>query len=189
MSRQFTLIELLVVVFIIGISLSFAFSSIDDLTPSSRLSATARQLGDYLSLARNEAATQGKLIRVHYDLSDQSYWMEIPILPDVEGISPDLMDKITGGAFEDTAEMPRSYLKQGVEFEDITLSESDVKSRGHIIVEFSPFGFSSGHIVHLKSKEGDQQISIEINALTGVSSYYDTYKRFDQMIVLSDEED
>lgn len=185
--KQFTLVELLVVVFIIGAILSLTFTALEDLTPSSRLSATARQLGDYISLARNEAAAQGKVFQIHYDISNNSYWMEVPLdlnIQDTESLSY-LVGNSSDGADRPGA-MPIVPLKAGVRFEDITLSQEIIKTSGKVIVNFTPFGFSAGHIVHLKS-EGGQQISIEINGLTGISSYYDIYKPFDQVVPFVDE--
>lgn len=182
LQKQFTLIELLVTVFIIGAILSLTFTALDDLTGSSRLAATARQLGDYISLARNEAAAQGKVFEVHYDLVENKYWMQLATDVEIEQETP--FETTEGN--ENPYAMMAIPLKEGVTFADIMLSEEVIKTSGKVIVRFSPFGFSAGHVIHLKTAD-HQEISIEINGLTGIPSYYDFYKKFDQVVVYHEE--
>lgn len=177
-SKHFSLIELLVVTLILGFTLGIAFTALDDLTGSSRLASTARHLGDFLSLTRNEAASQGKVFRIHYDLEKNEYWMEIPFAEDNETAATSVLSR---RQIKELTHMPPIPLKSGIVFEDIMLSQSEKRTGGKVSVEFSPFGFSAGHIIHLRTESG-QQISVEINGLTGISSYYDTYKEFDQII-------
>ncbi|MEK7483319.1 MAG: prepilin-type N-terminal cleavage/methylation domain-containing protein [Planctomycetota bacterium] len=181
LQKQFTLIELLVTMFIIGAILSLTFTALDDLTGSSRLAATARQLGDYISLARNEAAAQGKVIEIHYDLVEKKYWMQLSAEAELEGSLPLDSSEQDDNPYAMTA----ISLKAGVTFEDIMLSQEVVKTSGKMVIRFSPFGFSAGHIVHLQSDD-KQEISVEINGLTGIPSYYDFYKKFDQIVIYED---
>lgn len=85
-ARSFTLIELSAVVLIITILLVSVIPKLDNLAPSSRLSAGARYVAGTIETAQSEAISQRQEFVIAYDLDRNTYWI---ILPEGHERSPD----------------------------------------------------------------------------------------------------
>jgi type II secretory pathway pseudopilin PulG len=76
--RSFTLIELSAVVLIITILLVSVIPKLDNMAPSSRLSAGARYVAGTIETAQSEAISQRQEFVVAYDLDRNTYWIILP---------------------------------------------------------------------------------------------------------------
>lgn len=85
-ARAFTLIELSAVVLIITILLVSVIPKLDNMAPSSRLSAGARYVAGTIETAQSEAISQRQEFVIAYDLDRNTYWI---ILPENHERSPD----------------------------------------------------------------------------------------------------
>jgi len=119
--RSFTLIELSAVVLIITILLVSVIPKLDNLAPSSRLSAGARYVAGTIETAQSEAISQRQEFVIAYDLDRNTYWI---ILPEGHERSPDggddpqtpedqAADAFGGGEGKGASDRPEDDLEHG----------------------------------------------------------------------------
>ncbi len=147
--KGFTLIELMVVMVIIGSILGIVTTNLDSLTPSSRISASAREISSSIQLAMSNAIITGTPTAIYYDL-DKNYHQ--------------VRTKNQKGEYEN---LSLTYLLRGVTYQDIDVMEEKKHKDGWLQVEISPLGTMAGHVIHLINEEGIQ-ITLEVNPLSGI---------------------
>lgn len=157
-SRGFTFIELMVVVAIMGLLLGFVVLRLDDMVPSSRLSAAARQVASHVGMARGEAVAAGKVHAIAYDLTRQQYAVLTP--PDPE--------EVEAGRYKADELLPLEWetLPSGVTLVDVDLGDRALSS-GLLTLRFTPLGTATPHAVHLKNVDGGE-MTVVVNPLTGL---------------------
>jgi len=184
----FTLIELMVVIMIMSIAVLIVAANFGDLIPNERIRAEARAIGNLIELARAEAAMKGVNYGIVYDLDKNAFWL---LVPEIEGDEYSYYDNEEDYGDEEEEEIRKKLfyheLHEDIEFEDIQVGEKSGITDDIVRIEISPLGIASGHIVHLKEKKkedesNEKQISIELNALTALVSYFDGYKEFKEVI-------
>ncbi len=184
----FTLVELMVVILIMGIAVMIVAANFGDLIPNERIRAEARAIGNLIELARAEAAMKGVNYGIVYDLDKNAFWL---LVPEIEGDELSYYDNDEDYGDEEEEEIRKKLfyrqLHEDVEFEDIQVGEKSGITDDIVRIEISPLGIASGHIVHLKEKKktddiNEKQLSIELNALTALVSYFDGYKEFKEVI-------
>lgn len=79
--RGFTLVELLAVVFVISVIALALIPALDNMVPSYRLRAGARNVGSMIELAQSEAIANRKEFAIAYDLDENTYWIVLPPAP------------------------------------------------------------------------------------------------------------
>lgn len=119
--RSFTLIELSAVVLIITILLVSVIPKLDNMAPSSRLSAGARYVAGTIETAQSEAISQRQEFVVAYDLDRNTYWI---ILPEGHERGPDdsddardptdAADALGGDQGKGVSDRPEDDLEHGV---------------------------------------------------------------------------
>lgn len=174
-SRGFTLAELMLVIVLIGLLFGFVFLRLDNLVPSQRLKATAREIASHLDLARNYAINSGKPVKFEYDLDAQVYRYYVPF-----ELSEDGKYILGPGEFELRDWTP---LNDTVVFKDVQLI-NEVAKGGLVTVTFEPRGIASDHIVHLGYEDVDAResgVSILINPLLGYIDIADGYQVHEQL--------
>lgn len=76
--RGFTLVELLAVVFIVSVIALALIPALDNMVPSYRLRAAARNVGSMIELAQSEAIAGRKEFAIAYDLDENTFWIVLP---------------------------------------------------------------------------------------------------------------
>ncbi|MCD4657924.1 MAG: prepilin-type N-terminal cleavage/methylation domain-containing protein [Planctomycetes bacterium] len=188
----FTLVELMIVILIMGIALMIVAANFGDLIPNERIRSEARAIGNLIGLARAEAAMKGINYGIVYDLDNNAFWL---LVPELEGDELSYYDGDEEYDDDEEEEIRKKLfyrqLHEDVEFEDIQVGEKSGITDNLVRIEISPIGIASGHIVHLKEKKKkddtkEKQISIELNALTALVTYFDGYKEFKEVIDFED---
>ena len=157
----------MIVIAVIGLMSAIVVANLDGLTDNSRLSAAARELGNTLLTVRDIAATQGRELSVEIDV-DKQRWriVDIPSPTDV----PDPRDREEATVYGEWQEP-----QEGVIFESLEFSRTDVNKRGVVTITFdadgqlSPAGFVA-YFRHENQPE-DEGISVEVTGLTGLVDY------------------
>ena len=162
--RGFSLIEVLVVVIILGLMLYLVTPNVDGLLPSSRMDGAARELANTIELVRTRAIITGVKHYIRFDLDNQVYY-----ILDEENRSDSFFAYNPGGS------LAPAHVPRGVRIKDIAFASGDIIGQGEIEVSFQPVGLFDDHLIHMANDRGDQ-ITIEVNALTGIPEFYDYYK-------------
>lgn len=170
-----TLLELLLVIVLIGLLVGVGSVSLDSLTYSSRLKASARRLASTIRLAQDQAIVTGQFFSIEYDLNRHRY--RLLAFPEWATPDVDVQD-------EDLQKFIWRELEDRVRFEDITEDDGDIieeQDEGQTYrVGFDIEGPRYGYVVHLVDARG-QRFSVEVNGLTGLVSFYDYYREIDQV--------
>lgn len=156
--RGFTLIEMVLVVMLIGVFFGVASLRFDHLTHSSRLRASAREVGSTVGLAYSEALVQRRTHVLVFDTARNAYWVEAG----------------TGEDAPESAFARRRTLYRGVRFRDVMVGDAIWDEGGEVRVDISPLGVSTRCLVHLANEE-DKEMTVRIHPLTGTVSYEEGY--------------
>lgn len=194
-SRQsaYTLIELIMVVLIIGLIATVIFVRADFMTAPLRLRSAAREIASTVRLAVNEGISRSRNCYIQYDLDNDTYWLLVPVPgpPEEEGAAQSQaigMALIPGAGTGDAKENPtappqvhwvrilEAHLPDGVTFEDIAFSPTDIRNSGRVDIPVTAFGTTLGHIVHLANEDGEH-ISVRLNPLTGIVEFTERYQQ------------
>ncbi len=172
--RGYTLIELVMVILILGIILSITFTRIESFSPKYSLRAAARRLARILTLARSQAAVQGRPYFLKYKLEDARYYLLVPF----EDQAPPPTDTETASTAPPIPQihwepMFAENLPDGIRFRDILLGGTQKVEEKEVNVEISPFGITQGHVVHLTDGKGDY--TLDVNPLTGHVRFHEEY--------------
>lgn len=157
-ARGFSFIELMVVIALIGLTLAFVVLKVDNLIPSSRMSAAARKIGSTNGLARAQAVATGLRHALTYDLTRQRFAVLIPPHP----------EDIDEGRAKPDELFPLTWhpLPDGVKLLNVQLGDATVSS-GSVRVLFSPLGTVTPHALQLQGQE-NQEMTVTVNPLTGL---------------------
>ncbi|MBI5367810.1 MAG: prepilin-type N-terminal cleavage/methylation domain-containing protein [Planctomycetes bacterium] len=179
----YTLIEMIMVVLIIGLMLTLVFTRLDLATPRYALRAAARDVSRLINLAKSQAITLGRIHYVQYDLKEGAYRILAPYekAADPEAAARDLA-AVPELGWEET--MHRS-LPRDVRFKDVAFGTGVPSDSGLVTIQISPFGTTTGHVVHLTNEKED--FSVDVNPLTGVAALTDSYVQ--PPAVLTDPDD
>lgn len=166
-SAGFTFIELMVVIAVIGLMSALVVSRLDGLTDRSSLNAAARDLGNQILTLRDEAALQGREFLLEIDVEKQCWrFVDVPSPTDVP--DPDDRRELT---YEGTWNSP----PDGVVFESLEFSRSDVERRGLVTIAFDADGqiSPSGFVAYFRHENmtEDEGVSVEVTGLTGAVDY------------------
>jgi len=175
-SRGFTLIELVVVVLIVGLIMMLAATRLDFMVPKYRLRGAARELASTAKQGKARAAATGKDVYLEIDLSRGSYWLLVAFpKPEAERVS-----ELEANALEYQPVLQRA-LPEAVQFTDVVLGDKEIVTSGRARMRLSPFGASSHAIFNLKG-EGDRELAVRINGLTGDVAFFEERKDADELL-------
>ncbi len=171
----FTLIELLLVIVLVGIMVGFGAVSMDNLSFTARLKASARELASVVRLGQDQAVVTGIYHTLEFDFFRSRY--RLLILPEWATTDEDVDD-------EDIEFLGWHEFRDRVFIEDITEDDGDVieeLEEGETYrVGFDIDGPRYGYVVHIIDDKGERY-SLEVNGLTGLISFYDYYREIDQL--------
>jgi type II secretion system protein H len=157
----FTLLEVMAVMVILGLMLTFVTVRMDGLTASSRLRASAREVGAVVGIAFSSAVASGDTRSLCFDLETREYW-----------IGRDLDTP------REEAET-RRRLYEDVEIRDIQIGERIYEEAGVLSMEISPLGIGSDALVHLRSETG-RELTVEVRPLTGDVRFHEGYFEYEE---------
>ncbi len=149
--RPFTLIELAAVAVIMGIAITMFIVKADGVTPSARLSAAARLVGNSVELALSDAVMKREQRSVVYDLRERTVRIE----------------KKSDRNPEEAIVLAEHSLPGGVEIAEIEGAETE---DGRAVITVSSFGRTTPHAVHLSSSAGE--MTVEVYGITGKVRYH-----------------
>ncbi|MDQ7780652.1 MAG: hypothetical protein RDV41_13240 [Planctomycetota bacterium] len=173
----FTLIEITMVGLIMCIIVLAVVITLDNLTPTTRLRAGARDIGGLVRIARSNAIGQKRKLFIVYDVPGGKYFVRIPAPPREVGTLLALEEE------QKDEDILIRRLPEGVKFVDIDKGESSPSRADEILIEVTPYGNVTPHAVHILGEMGGDEtaeMTIEVNSLTGFVSYYDKYKALSQ---------
>ena len=164
----FTLIELTVTLLLISIFVGFALPRIGNLTYSSDLKKSVRQLRAILFAARSLATSDRVPRRVVCDIGQGRIWIERELREEGEEIALVEYEK-------DTSVLLRTYtLPKGVEIQDVITETGEKESDGQAYLRINTNGIIIGNRIHLIKDE--EQYTLVINSLTGKVKIEEGYK-------------
>lgn len=153
----FTLLELMIVVIVISLAVTTTVVRLDGITAKSRLSSTARKLGNTARWLRNQSIILDREYFMDFDLREHRWRIvEIP-----EGV-PRGAD-----VGEYAVPLPWNAIERGVRFEDIQFDDGKQFEDQVILVPFTPpSGLRWSFALHLINENGERY-TVTVNALTG----------------------
>ena len=162
-SKGFTLIEVVLVVFIIGLVLAGGVALSSGSIGYAKMDAFAVRLSSFLVQARGVAISRGKWVFVTYDLIDQSYWTSVA----------------SGAPGHAPLETKRIRPPNGIRIEDVAVGSSTapdgIHDVGSVVIEISPAGTMTGHLVHIRGADGERALTVEAHPITGAVSIHRGY--------------
>ena len=157
--RAFTLVELMVVVAIIGMAMTAVVLNLGALTPETRLTFAGRRIAAMMAKARDEAAVGGFPIGIGYDLDHDNVWLSVPT---------SALDGEEGGRSQDRrVRLQTERLHEDLEIVGVDVGGGNLHGGGEVVIDFSPLGYTTAHIVHLRSRTTKLEIWLRVNPLTG----------------------
>jgi prepilin-type N-terminal cleavage/methylation domain-containing protein len=155
--RGFTLLELLIVVIVVSLAVTTTVVRLDGITAKSRLSATARKIGNTARWLRNQSIILDREYFIDFDLREHQWRIvEVP-----EDVPP-------GANLSEYAEpLPWNGVERGVRFEDIQFDDGKKFEEIVVLVPFTPpSGLRWSFALHLINENGERY-TVMVNALTG----------------------
>jgi len=170
----FTLLELIIVVVVISLAVTTTVVRLDGVTAKSRLSATARKLGNTARWLRNQSIILDREYFMDFDLREH-FWriVEIP-----EGVPQ-------GADIQQYAvPLPWNSIERGVRFEDVQFDDGKKFEDVVVLVPFTPpNGLRWSFALHLINEDGERY-TVMMNALTG---HIDTVAGYREMPLVTDQ--
>ncbi|MHC5036543.1 MAG: prepilin-type N-terminal cleavage/methylation domain-containing protein [Planctomycetota bacterium] len=163
----FTLVELVAVVVILGLMLTFVTLRLDGLTATSRLRASAREVGALIGVAFSSAVSSGSTRSLCFDMETGEYWV--------------------GRRLDAPREEAESLqtLYEDVEIRDIQIGQQLYEERGVLSMEISPLGIGTDALIHLRSETGEE-MTLEVRPLTGTVRFHEGYVEYEEPEIEND---
>ncbi len=172
----YTLIEIMVVVAIIATVMLVVVTSMDDLTPWSRLSSGGREIASAIQFVASEAGATGRTHWLTYDLENAQHWVVLPRTEREQELYGEGAFKKTGKEDDSDRRILQRGLPEGVVFLDVVVGDDDRRNKGELKFEFGPLGLAPAHTVHLGYEKDEQlQLSIGVNPVTSETRILDGY--------------
>lgn len=157
----FTLLEILVALALVALVLAAASTRFDRLFATTRLSASARGIGDHVAYAIGRSYTAGSYHTLQFDLETGSYWIEV------------------GRAEEAGEPILKRRLGKGVTFTDIEAAGETYLPPGTLSIEVSPLGITNDIIVNLEDERG-AAAGLHVNALVQGITYFEEHATLEE---------
>ncbi len=155
----FTLIELLLVVFLLGITLSLAIPTFQDVT-GARLRSAARMIAGAARYVHGESVATRGIYRLELDLEGGRYWVS-KCVPDESGRCEWARD--TSG-LSAVRRLPDGVVFQGAR---TTAEDGALRSLGVAQVHFLPRGYVEPAIIHLGREHGEGAYTLVVSPIGG----------------------
>jgi len=161
-TRGLTLLEILVAVTLIGVIFSMATIRFHSLFARTRLQASGQGLADHFAYAVSRAYTTGSYQTFVFDLENRRYWIKL------------------GREAEETTEILRRSLADGVEFTDVQIGHEQYEPPGTLSVEISPLGVTNDVVINLRD-EKEKELALFLDSIVQGVEYFDTYTRYEEL--------
>jgi len=155
---------------IIGIIAALVMTRMDGLVPVYRLRGAGADIAALVELAQSSAVSKAEPLGIRYDIEEGKYWI---VFPDEDGIIKDEVD-------EEESRIAERSLPGDVRFKDIVFGEEELRENGYVTQRVSPLGAVSSVMIHLEDSR-EQQLSLEILAISGQVIFYDFYKEYEKL--------
>jgi type II secretion system protein H len=167
----FTLLEVSLVLLIMAVVLTFVMPRLGDRSAYD-LRSEARRLKTTFRFLRSEAALNGRIYLLHYDIDQGRYWITSEDAPD----SGDLAD---GAAAENELGLfaRPNILPKTIAFNDIVLPIVGKMNQGQMFTRFYPDGNVDPTVIHLTN--GPQAMTVMVIANTGQTTIHEGYRDFE----------
>jgi prepilin-type N-terminal cleavage/methylation domain-containing protein len=158
----FTLVELSIVILIIAIVARVAIPKIRSVT-GAELTAATRRLANTTRYLYEEAALEGAVLSLNFDLDRQEYWVE-------------RSDPGTDLPVEDQDILGRRVaLSPDIRIEDVVVPGAGKVSQGIVPTRFYPEGWADRSVIHLADTEG-HSYTIRIDPVRGRGEVAEGYQ-------------
>jgi general secretion pathway protein H len=159
----FTLLELSLTLFILGLLVVVVLPRFGDIG-GARLENSARRLASLVRYVNGEAAFNGHVYRIRYDLGEQSYAVQV-LVP----------SRGTTEFVADSSPMSRPVkLPSGVAFAGVRVSQAGRVNAGQVFTHFYPHGYVDPTVVHLQDWRA-RVMTVVIPPITGEARVYEGY--------------
>lgn len=155
----FTLIELLLVVFLLGITLSLAIPTFQDVT-GARLRSAARMIAGAARYVHGESVATRGIYRLELDLEGGRYWVS-KCVPDEDNRCEWARDSST---LAGVRQLPDGVVFQGVR---TTQEDGALRTLGVAQVHFLPRGYVEPAVIHLGREHGDGAFTLVVSPIGG----------------------
>jgi hypothetical protein len=170
----------MVVIAIIGLAMAAVAVNLGALTPETRLTSAGRHIAAMITKARDEAAIGGFTIGIGYDLDHSLVWLSVPAEELDEGEEADPGERVR---------LQLERLHEDLEIVNLDLGSGNIRTSGETVVDFSPLGYTTAHIVQLRCRQTPElSLWLQVNPLTGeVLTTYSADDGFDQPPTLEEK--
>lgn len=159
--KSFTLIELVVVIGILAVAAGIIMPSLENLSPRYRLISGARYLASKVEMLMDEAVSDGRTLYITYDLNNHAYWFFVPVV---------LTE--TGAVSIPAEDLMPNAMPENVKIKRLKFPDGSVYSSGVHSVEFNALRTEGTHVVVLENEQ-EKQISVKVNAYSGIVSFFE----------------
>jgi len=138
--------------------LSIVFPRLSELTEFN-LRSSARQLAAMMRYLYAEASFKKTYYSLIFDLSSQSYWVEVPLL-NVQTREMQMVE------VTDQSLLQRRKLPAGIRFQEIKIGSGESRSEGRMVMHFYPGGYADPATIHLEDRK-EREYTIFLIPLSG----------------------
>ena len=207
-NSAFTILELLIVIGIVALMMSLAVGYIGG-TAASQLKKESTALAASIRYSYNQAANKNLPYRIVFDLSDQLYWIEEgsgPFYlrkeeeekglekktkekkeeegggetPSEEGEEAEATEE-TSFAVEETV-IKKVKFKDEIRIRDVYVAHQEGPlSAGQAYLYFFPHGLTEKAVIHLADVEGEINMTLIVNPVTGKTKIEQGYLEHDKL--------
>jgi len=161
--QGFTLIELIVVMVLISTMTALALPKIRSSLFTNQLRATTRRFIGLVAESGQEARSKGIEVQLRFD-PEQHRFTTAPV----------------SGLIEDSAPQNSAgiLVPESVQVMDVTSVHGGKKSRGAMVIRFSPQGYVDKTVIHFRDEDGE--LSVFLSPFLGVTRVFEGYVSLDE---------
>lgn len=208
-NHAFTILELLIVIGIVAMMMSLAVGTIG-VSTSAQLKKESAALAAAVRYSYHQAAIKNLPYRIVFDMTDQAYWLEEGSGPfylgkeeeekkkeetkkqeakkgeeegegsESEGGEAPSADEASFAA-EDSV-IKKVVFKDEIKIRDVYVAhQEEPVSGGQAFLYFFPHGLTEKSVIHLSDEEGENNMTIVVNPVTGKARIENGYLEHDKL--------
>jgi len=158
--QGFTLIELIVVMVLISMMSALAFPKIRSTLFTNQLRATARRFIGLVAATGQEARSKMIEVQLRFD-PEQHRFITAPV-------------SATATEFPER-NFAEISVPESVQVVDVTSVHGGRKSRGELVIRFSPQGYVDKTLVHFRDNDEGEELTVFLSPFLGVTRVFEGY--------------